>query len=48
MKNCWRGWGFEPTIIDLDSQSGVFDLSATAIPFDGFSIRQAAWGNRLK
>jgi len=34
LKNCWHGWpGIEPTTITLDisSQSGAYDLSATAI-----------------
>jgi len=25
LKSCWLGWGFEPTILDLSSQSGAFD-----------------------
>jgi len=29
LKNCWHGWGFEPTTLDLGSQSGAFDLSTT-------------------
>jgi len=31
LKNCWFGWpGIEPTTLDLSSQSGAYDLSATA------------------
>jgi len=33
LKNCWHGWpGIEPTTktLDLSSQSGAYDLSATA------------------
>jgi len=29
VKNCWHGWGFEPTTLDYGSPSGTFDLSAT-------------------
>jgi len=41
LKNCWHGQpGIEPTIFDLTSQSGAYDLSATATPlkFTNFSI----------
>jgi len=31
LKNCWNGrLGIEPTTLDLCSQSGAYDLSATA------------------
>jgi len=33
LKNCWPWWpGIEPTTLDLSSQSGAFDLSATVTP----------------
>jgi len=32
LKNYLHGQGFEPTTLDLSSQSGAFDLSATATP----------------
>jgi len=35
LKNCFHGWpGIEPTTttLDLSSQSGAYDLSATATP----------------
>jgi len=33
LKNCWHGRpGIEPTTFDLSSQSGAYDLSATATP----------------
>jgi len=38
--DCWHGRpGIEPTNLDLNSQSGAYDLSATATPdlsFDWF------------
>jgi len=43
LKNCWHGWpGIEPTTLDLSSQSGAYDLSATATPFSGFPKGQLA------
>jgi len=30
LKNCWHGWVFEPTTLDLSSQSGAFDLPSMA------------------
>jgi len=33
LKNCWHGWpGIELTNSDFSSQSGAYDLSATATP----------------
>jgi len=33
LKNCWYGRPeIEPTTLDLSSQSGAYDLSATATP----------------
>jgi len=33
LKNCWHGRpGIEPTTLDVSSQSGAYDLSATATP----------------
>jgi len=33
LKNCWHGWpGIEPPTLDLSSQSGAYDFSATATP----------------
>jgi len=37
LKNYWHGWpGIEPTTLDLCSQSGAYDLSATATPQSSF------------
>jgi len=34
LKNCWLGWaGIEPITLDLCSQSGAYDRSATATPW---------------
>jgi len=38
MKNCWLGWrSIETTTLDLNSQSGAFDQSATTIPYKCFT-----------
>jgi len=29
LKNCWHGWSFEPTTLDLSSQSGAFAAMVT-------------------
>jgi len=36
IENCWHGRpGIEPTTLDINSQSGAYDLSATATPCPG-------------
>jgi len=42
LKNCWPG--IEPTTLDLSSQSGAHDLSATAT--HDFSKKQFSWANQ--
>jgi len=39
LKNCWLGWpGIEPITLDLSSQTGAYDVSATATLNGSFSF----------
>jgi len=47
-KNCSHGWGFETTILDLCSQSGAYELSATVIPWKELLIKMVIVSESLE